>query len=62
MGFVDVFRKLWGWLSGESAVIEYGSSSEDKVNFLSTTDGTNMLHSTNDKGRFIHTVNDEIDF
>lgn len=61
MGYVDIFRKLWGWLSGQSAVIEYGSSSLDKVDFVDTTEGT-FTHTTTDKGKFIHTVTDEIDF
>lgn len=62
MGYVDIFRKLWGWLSGETALIEVGSSSIDRVNFLSTTDGEDIVHTGNDRVNFKHPLTDEIDF
>jgi hypothetical protein len=62
MGYVDIFRKLWGWLSGETGVVEFGSTSDDRVNFLSTTDGTDILGSTNDRVNYKQPMNDEIDF
>ena len=42
MGFVDIFRKMWGWLSGETAVVIPGPKVIDRVNFETPIDQSNF--------------------
>lgn len=41
-GYVDIFRKLWGWLSGETAVVVPGPKVIDRVNFDNPDDRVNF--------------------
>lgn len=62
MGYVDIFRKLWGWLSGETAQVVPGPKVTDKVNFITPTEQANMVFSQRDKLKIAHTVTDAVDF
>lgn len=61
MGFVDIFRKLWGWLSGESAQLVFAPKVIDRVNFLTPTDIDSLTHVLRDRVNF-DTPTDEVDF